>query len=203
MAEGLKIEVFRTKNAEEFTSALADPSSRAETGSGAAMTAAVSAALLHRAAAVSQKAAPENERLDYLVRNSEIVRKYMVHLIDEDVKARGPLRRALQEGGEREIEASRQPAIAICGEIINMMNQSLELGVELCGLCPKEAMHFVGESAELAMAAIRSARLYIVDMSDYCSDDTYRFVIRRENEITLEQCEKKAAAIRDAAEKAV
>ena len=80
---------------------------------------------------------------------------------------------------------------------------SLELGVELCGLCPKEAMHFVGESAELAMAAIRSARLYIVDMSDYCSDDTYRFVIRRENEITLEQCEKKAAAIRDAAEKAV
>ena len=203
MAEGLKIEVFRTKNAEEFTSALADPSSRAETGSGAAMTAAVSAALLHRAAAVSQKAAPENERLDYLVRNSEIVRKYMVHLIDEDVKARRPLRRALQEGGEREIEASRQPAIAICGEIINMMNQSLELGVELCGLCPKEAMHFVGESAELAMAAIRSARLYIVDMSDYCSDDTYRFVIRRENEITLEQCEKKAAAIRDAAEKAV
>ena len=203
MAEGIKIEIFKLKNADELTRSLADPESRIETGSGAAMTAALAMALLERAAALTVKALPGNERADYIFRNAEILRTYMVHLIDEDVKSRGPLRRALQEGDARNIEAARQPAISIPGEIINMMNQSLELGVELCGLCPKEAMHFVGESAELAMAAIRSARLYIVDMSDYCSDDTYRFVIRRENEITLEQCEKKAAAIRDAAEKAV
>ena len=54
-----------------------------------------------------------------------------------------------------------------------------------------------------ALAAVKAARMYIVDLSDYCSDDTYRFVIRRENEITLEQCEKNAAAVREAAEKAI
>ena len=73
----------------------------------------------------------------------------------------------------------------------------------LTGLCPKADMHYVGESAELALAAVKAARMYIVDLSDYCSDDTYRFVIRRENEITLEQCEKNAAAVREAAEKAI
>ena len=164
---------------------------------------AVSAALLCRASRIAAEALPDNERADYLARNTETLRKYMVHLIDEDVKARGPLRRALNEGGEREIEAARQPAIAICGEIINMMNQSLELAKELTGFCPKAAMHYVGESAELALAALKAARMYIVDLSDYCSDDTYRFVIRRENEITLEQCEKNAAAVREAAEKSI
>ena len=134
---------------------------------------------------------------------AEILRKYMVHLIDEDVHSRRPLRRAMNEGGEREIEAARQPAIAICGEIINMMNQSLELARELTGFCPKAAMHYVGESAELALATVKAARMFIVDLSDYCSDDTYRFVIRRENEITLEQCEKNVAAVREAAEKAI
>ncbi len=195
MAEGLKIEIFRMKNAEEFTSALADPDCRMETGSGAAMTAAVSAALLHRAAALALEACPDSERADYLERNTEIIRKYMVHLIDEDVKARGPLSRALKEGGEREIEAARQPAVAICGEIVNMMNQSIALAEELVSLCPKAAAHYVGESVELALAAVKAARMYIVDLSDYCSDDTYRFVIRRENEITLEQCTKTAEAV--------
>ena len=44
MSESLKIEVFRRKDAEDFTKALADPESRAQTGSGAAMTAAVASA---------------------------------------------------------------------------------------------------------------------------------------------------------------
>ena len=202
MAEGIKIEIFRMKNAEELTLALADPDSRIETGTGAALTAAISAAFLCRAAAETAKET-QKERVEYIVRNAEILRKYMVHLMDEDVKARSPLKRARSEGDERKIEAAMQPAVAICGEIINMMGQSLELAKELCAFCPKAAMHHLGESAELAMAAIRSARFFIVDMADKSSDDTYRFVIRRENEITLEQCTALAAAVIDAAEAAV
>ena len=145
----------------------------------------------------------QNEKLAWLVRNTEILRTYMVNLIDEDVKARGPLRRAEKEGGEREIEAARQPAVAICSEIINMMNQSIVLAEELTGYCPKEAMHYVGEGVELAMAAVNCARLYKVDLSDYCSDDTYRFIIRRECEITLEECRKTAEVVLDKVEKAI
>ena len=203
MAEGIKIEIFKLKNADELTKSLADPESRLDTGSGAAMTATLAVSLLERAAALSLKALPENERADYIFRNAEILRTYMVHLIDEDVKSRNPLRRALKEGDARNIEAARQPAIAIPGEIINMLGQALELNKELTALCPKDALHFLGESAELSMAAIRASRMFILDMSDKCSDDTYRYIIRRENEITLKACEECAAKVIAAAEAAV
>jgi formiminotetrahydrofolate cyclodeaminase len=203
MAEGIKIEIFKLKNADELTKALADPEARIDTGSASAMNAALAMALLERAAGHTVNALPENERAAYIFRNAEILRTYMVHLIDEDVKSRGPLRKALKEGDERKIEATRQPAVAIPGEVINMMNQSLELGAELAGFCPKDALHYLGESAELSMSAIRAARLFILDMSDKCSDDTYRYIVRRENEITLKACEECAAKVIAAAEAAV
>ena len=203
MAEGIKIEIFKLKNADELTKALSDPDSRMETGGAAATTAALAASLLERAAAITKQTLPENERVAYILRNAEILRGYMVHLLDEDVKSRHPLRRALKEGGEIEIEAARQPAVAIPAEVINMMGQLLELAKELCALCPKEALHWLGEAAQFALAAIKSARLYILDMSDKCSDETYRFVVRRENEITLQACEECAAEIIRAAEDAV
>ena len=203
MAEGIKIEIFKLKNADELTKALTDPEARIDTGSAAAMNAALAMALLERAAGHTVKALTGNERADYIFRNAEILRTYMVHLIDEDVKSRGPLRKALQEGDERKIEATRQPAVAIPGEVINMMNQALELGAELAGFCPKDALHYLGESAELSLSAIRAARLFILDMSDKCSDDTYRYIVRRENEITLKACEESAARVIAAAEAAV
>ena len=200
MADGIKIEIFKQKNADELTRDFANPESKLETGSAAAMTAALAASLLERAAGLTQKGQPEHERVDYILRNAGILRGYMVHLIDEDVKCRAPLRRAMKEGGEREIEAARQPAAAIAAEVINMMGQALELMKELCALCPKDALHYLGEAAELAMAAVRSARLYIVDLSDKCSDDTYRFVVRRENEITRNACKECADEILAAVE---
>lgn len=203
MADGIRIEIFKQKNVEELTRDFADPASRLETGSAAAMTAALAASLLERAASLAQREQPEQERIDYIVRNAGILRGYMVHLIDEDVKCRAPLRRAMKEGGEREIEAARQPAVAIAAEVVNMMGQALELMKELCALCPRDALHYLGEAAELAMAAVRSARLYIVDMSDKCSDDTYRFVVRRENEITLNACKECADEILAAVEAAI
>lgn len=196
MAEKIIVDVFRKKTVEELSLALADPNSRLETGSGSAMTAAVAAALLCRAAAITARVAEGNERLDYIRRNGEILRSYMVHLIDEDVKSRGPLNRAMKEGEPRAIEAARQPATAIPAEIVNMMGKLLELVLELCPLCPKEAAHYLAESTELALAAAASARDFILDMSSHCSDETYRFVTRRENELLMEQLESRAKEIR-------
>ncbi len=196
MAEKILVEVFKKKTAEELSQALADPDSRLETGSGSAITASLAAALLCRAAAITARKQEGNESLDYILRNGEILRSYMVHLIDEDVKSRGPLNRALKEGEPRAIEAARQPASAIPAEIVNMMGKLLELSQELCPLCPKEAAHYLAESTELALAAAASARDFILDMASYCSDETYRFVTRRENELLMEQLESAAGAIR-------
>ena len=183
MADKLIIEIFREKNAEEFTKALAAPDSRLETGSAAAMTAAVAMSLAARAAAACDQS---GEKAQYIARNIETLRGYMVHLIDEDVKSRGPLRRAI---------------VCIDQEIINMMGQALELIAGLAEICPKDSMHYVGEAAELAFAAIRCARLYIVDMARYSSDETYKFVTRRENELNINNCAEQAEKIRAAVEK--
>ncbi len=187
MAESLKIEIFRKKEAEDFSLALADPASRAQTGSGTAMTAAVASALLQRAARLTKEELSENERVEYIVRNSEILRNYMVNLIDEDVKARGPYRRAIKEGDPRKIKAASQSAGAVCSEIVCMMEKALELGEELAPLCPGDARHFIAESADLALGAIRASMRYCVYWGDQSSEDTRRYVIRRENELQWEE----------------
>ena len=187
MADKPTIEIFRRKDAEDFTKALSDPESRTAVGSGAAMTAAVAAAYLRRAAALTAAELPENERAQYIERNSGILREYMVRLIDEDVKCRGPLRRAIKENDARAIEAAHQPAVAITQEIVCMMTQCLNLADELAGLAAGEGRTYIAAAAEQAMGAIRAAIHYTVAMSRECEDETYRFVIRRENEMTLEQ----------------
>ena len=205
MAESIKvnIDVFREKTAEEFTKALADPAGKLETGSACAVAAALSAALLERVAAIVAAERPEDQRAAYILKNAGILRGYMVHLIDEDVKSRGPLHKAELDGKKQEIEAARQPAVAICAEIANMMCQCLEFMDELKELCPKSALHYLGESANFAMSAVKGARLYIVDMADKSTDETYRFVIRRENEITLEKYSQVAQRVLDRAEEAI
>ena len=191
MAEKLTIEIFRRKDAEDFTRALSDPESRTAVGSGAAMTAAIAAAYLHRASALCAAEKPEDERLAWLVRNSETLRTYMVQLIDEDVKCRGPLRRARKEGDARAIEAAHQPAVAIANEIVNMMGQCIDLALEMTTLAGGDAKAELAAGADLAYGASLAAGRYILQMSRLSPDDTYRYVMKRENELTM-QAQKEA-----------
>lgn len=189
MADKILIEIYKTKDPDELTKLLADPESRLETGSAAALSAALASALLCRAAALTKAAGLGGEQGEYIARNAEILRNYMVQLIDEDVKCRGPLRRAVKEEKTQEIEAAMRPAVAICEEIVNMMGKCLELLAELCGFCPEEAKHYALSSAELALGAAKSAVPYILNMASKSSEDTYRYVTRRENELTMAQYE--------------
>lgn len=195
MAETLKIEIYRKKQPDELTKALSEADSRTDIGSGAALTAATAAAYFLRAAALTAEEKGSSEQLDYLCRNGEILRSYMIHLIDEDVKSRGPLRKALKEGDPRTIDAARQPAAAIANEIINMMNKLLELLKQLSDVCSEEAMRFAAASADLAMGAVHACMRYVLDLGAKSSDETYRYIVRRENEITLENCRQNYAKI--------
>ena len=203
MAESIKIEIYRDKNAGDFTAALAEADSRLETGSGAAATAAVAAAFLCRAAYLTARTEQENERVDYIARNAENLRKYMVHLIDEDVRSRGPLRRAMKEGGPLEIEVASEPAMSISREIVNIMGQLIDLARELAAFCPQKGMHFLAACAELALASMRAARHYIVDMADKSADETFRYINRRENEILINAAAASAEELLAAVEKRI
>ena len=187
MADKILIEVFKEKKAEEFTSAIAAPDCRAGAGSAAAYTAAMAAALAERVARICAEANGESERLTYLVRNCEILRSYMVSLIDEDVKSKRPYARALKEGGAREIEATIQTASCIDAEIVNMMQPCLTFLEELCDCCPAGDRHLIREAAELALCATKVAQSVIFSFAMQSTDDTYRFVTTRENEVFLSE----------------
>ncbi len=192
----LMLEIFRKKNAEEFSVAISDPESRADTGSAMAAVGASAAALLHRACAMCGNS--QDEKLVWLLRNTEILRTYMVNLIDEDVKCRGPLRRALKENDERSIEAARQTGVNICSEIIHMMQTCLEMAEGLIPFADQRAASYVKESAELALAAAKGCVPYILMMGSYSTDDTYRYIIRRENELNMEELTRVYTKIQEA-----
>ena len=186
MAEGIKIQIYRNETADNLTKKLADPAENADIGSAAAACGALAASMLARAAVQIREAGGKDEKLDWYVRNTEILRSYMVKLIDEDVKCRGPLRRALKEGDERSIEAARQAAVSICLEIVNMMGKCLDLALEMIGLADGAAKAELATGADLAYGASLSAGRYILYMGGLSPDETYRYVIKRENELTMQ-----------------
>ena len=185
MEEKLIIEIYRKKDPEELTKLLAEPESRLDLGSAAALAAADACAMGLRGAKLAAAGASGEERMDYILRNLEKLREYMVYLIDEDVKCRSILRRAEKKGNEREIEAARRPACCICEEIINQMGNTLDLLSELADKGKQGGM-YISAAVHMSMAAMQSAMAFVLDMSAKSSDDSYVFVTRRENEITLE-----------------
>ena len=194
MEEKLVIEIYRKKEPEELTKLLSDPESRLDLGSAAALTAADACAMGLRAAKLTEAAAAGNERLDYILRNLEKLREYMVYLIDEDVKCRSLLRRAEKKGDAREIDAASQPACCICEEIINQMGNTLDMLAELADL-GKQGSMYISAAVHMCMAAMQSAMAFVLDMSAKSSDENYVFVTRRENEITLENYSALAQAV--------
>lgn len=203
MSDKLVIEIWKKKDPDEITKELASPQSHLEAGSASAVTAAMAAAFVERTAAVCCENDADSERLAYILKNAGIIRGYMVHLVDEDIKSRGPMRQALKEGDERRIDATRQSAACIDAEIINMMVKLMDFAGELAEVCPKDKMHWLGEAAHLMMGAVECARVFVVNMADGSSDDTYRYVVRRENEITLEALRKVFDGIMEKVEAAI
>lgn len=195
MANKIIIDIFKEKKAEDFTAALASPDSKAGSGSAAAYMAAMGNALVERVAKACLEKDEGNERLEYIVRNAEILRSYMVNLIDENIKAKRPISRARKEGGAREIEASIQTASCIEAEIVNMAKPTLEFIEELSALCAEEYKHTLQEAAELIMTSCRVSQSVILFYAALSTDDTYRYVTRRENEIFLSEREDLYASI--------
>ncbi len=185
----VKIEIYRKKTLEEFSKAVSEEDSLLESGSSAAAVGSISCALLLKAASVAEKESPNEERVVWLVRNAEILRTYLLRLVDEDVKCRNPLKRALKEGDDRRIEAARQAAVSICLEIINMMGKCLEMAEEVLSYVSADKVACLEECAVLALASSRTASAFLLRTAALSPDDTYRYVIRRENELTIQEQE--------------
>lgn len=184
----LTIPIYRNKSIDELTGLIADPDERPDAGSAAAAAGALAAALLCRAVRMNGSEGLDPEKQDWYLRNSEILRTYLVKLVDEDVKCRGPLRRALKEGDGHAIEAARQVSVSICLEIVNMMGKCLEMAADYAeGLSrDTDGGFYLRESADLAYAASLAAGQFIRMTAEKSPDETYRYVMKRENELTMQ-----------------
>lgn len=181
--DNIQITIYKKLSIEDFSQEFVSKD-KLDTGSVNACVATMSASLFQRA--VSNL--PNDERSEFLKRNSEILRTYMIHLIDDDIKARNGYRKELLAGDKIKIEASIHTACKINEEIINMMRQMLELEIEAIEIIDSQFKHYIKESAEFAMSSIRSSIIWILNIVDFCSDETYKYVVKRENEISLEYC---------------
>ena len=185
MSEKIVIEIYKDKKVDELTKIIADPESKLDTGSGAALNFAVAASFLSRAAALTVKSGVSGEKIDYVVRNTEKLREYMVFLIDEDVRSKNPMRQALKHGVPEEIEAVRKPTVAISEELVNMTGQGLELALSLAEICSEDAKPYIEQFAYTVMAVAETSVSYILSVTQKAVDETYRYVSKRENEITM------------------
>lgn len=200
MAEKIVIELYRKKDPEELTAALADPEARPNLASSAALTAANACAMALRAARLVKG---EGERLDFLRRNLDKLRGYMVYLIDEDLKGRSIMTRAQKEGDPAKIDAAIHAVCAISDEIINQMCNVLDLLLELSELDLSDCAPYLGSAVHNALAAIHSGRLFVVSATRKSSDSTYAYITRRENELRLAEYEPKAKTILERVEEAI
>jgi hypothetical protein len=123
----------------------------------------------------------------------------MVKLIDEDVKCRGPLRRARKEGDEQAVEAARQVSVSICLEIVNMMGKCLEMAADYAEILKPgaEARFYLMQSADLAYGASLAAGQFVLMTAEQSEDETWRYVMKRENELTMQQQSDLLAQVRE------
>lgn len=159
----------------EFTKSLAGDEPRG--GAAAALAGALAAALAARAVA-GEEAAAKLER----------IRTYMLHLVDEDVKALKPLEKylALPEddpGRGAHLDAALRVACYIPTEVMYTAvdaAETLAAGVESC---PKGALADAAVALELCRAAMRASRVNIVSHAAHMADEVFGMTLRRECEL--------------------
>ena len=67
-----------------------------------------------------------------------------------------------------------------------MMGQCLDLAYEMADLAEDNVKADLATGADLAYGASLAAGRYILHMSSLSPDDTYRYVMKRENELTMQ-----------------
>ena len=191
MEKKLIIEILRKLPFDTLSAKLADGTEKADAGSASCLVASVAAALLKRAADQAEKTDGSGmERIEYIRRNSEIIRNYMDHLVDEDVRCRGPLKKALEDGDPVKISACCQTACAIAVETVDMMRTLLGFCAEMLDFYGNKAPHYVFEAASLAYAAVESEVAYIDSVTKLSDDPTYIYITKKETGVYMDDCKK-------------
>ena len=175
---------FSGKTVKDFSIELASAESRLGTGSVAALIGGMAASSLLLAVRKTG-----SEDMKKTADELELLRKYFIFLVDEEVKAKEPLESRLKNGtaDEAEIEGGYRTACVILSEQLYTLQKLVDLAGSVSdGICPCAAVE-AAAAMYYIRASLESIRLQLTFYSTKMNEPVYARTTRREPEIVIEE----------------
>ena len=185
-SKSIKLQKLSEKPLNTFTEELASAEGKPETGTAAALVAALAPALGSLAAALAE-IDPEGEHKNLVLELGEM-RKYMLKQVDEIPRSRAPLMKRIEEKADGlHLESAARVACGIPNEIVYLMCRCMELLDALLPLCRDEDKTTIQAAVYLCLAVISVMRGQIDLYTTYMQDASFRYVCKREAELNVQQ----------------
>lgn len=189
----MAVEKFADKNLHEFTREIADREGKPGGGSAIAMAGALAASLGLMVAGLTdgkEKYAQYDEDIKKCLKDLETLRVYLLHLVDEDVKAFAPLAKyAPLDKSDPEIKSHYQASLRLaCAIPTEILYKTCEIAGYLAELASEGctgAVSDVGVGLCLCRAVMEGARFTCLANAKYFDDEVYAMTVAREFELVF------------------
>ena len=185
-SKSIKLQKLSEKPLNTFAEELASATGKPETGSAAALVAALAPALGSLVAGLAE-IDPEGEHKDLVLELNEM-RKYLLKQVDEIPRSRAPLMKRIAEQADAlHLESAARVACGIPNEIVYLMCRCMELLEKLQPLCRKEDRHTIQAAVYLCLAVINVMRGQIDVYASFMQDASFQYVCKREAELNVQE----------------
>lgn len=184
--KSIKLQKISEKTLTAFTEELASVDGKPETGCVGALVAALAPSLGTLAASLVE-IDPEGEH-KALLKELDEMRKYMLRQADDMHRSRSPLMKRIAENADgMQIESAARLACGIPNEIVYLMCRCMELLDQLAPVCRAEDKTTIQAAVYLCLAVISVMRGQIDFYASYMEDDSFRYVVKREAELNVQE----------------
>ena len=190
----IKIEKFSEKTLQEYAELVASAEGKPFVGSVSALVSALAASL--GSLAVSLAGGEAEARVKTAAEELRQIRAYMLGTVDDDIKARAPLKRRKQKPEDKAaLEGAARVACGIPSDIVFVMCRNIELLDQIADVVDAQGAVCVITAVHLSLAVIYSMQAEVRTLSKYMTDEIFARTVIRETEMHLEQHQPMADAL--------
>ncbi len=181
----LMVESYSDKILKDYSAMIADPKSVFGLGSAAAGSSMCAASMALRALRLTVS---EDADVLHAEQDTEKLRVYFLHLIDEENKAKKPLEKLLAQENpdEAELEAAYRTACCIIDEVFYMSIRLVEVLAPVAAKLSAEAAPFASAAVHFAKCAMDAVRIQKAVYSTKMNEPVFAHTTKREPEIAIE-----------------
>ncbi len=181
----LMVESYSDKSLKDYSAMIADTRSVFGLGSAAAGSAMCAASMALRALRLCGS---EDADMLHAEQDTEKLRVYFLHLIDEENKAKKPLEKQLakEKPDEAELEAAYRTACCIIDEVFYMSVRLAETLEPVADKLSAEAAPFASAAVHFAKCAMDTVRIQKAAYSTKMNEPVFAHTTKREPEIAIE-----------------